>query len=186
MELLDVQRHWDGLGELDPLWAICSDPAKRGNGWEIDEFFATGRESVEKVLAFASRLGYPKRHGLVLDFGCGVGRLTQALCESFERAVGVDIAPSMVKQARELNRVGERCSLRRQRRRAPARLDGQAFDLIVSSIVLQHIEPRYALGYVQEFVRLLAPDGLAVFDLTAEQGNTSPLPARGVLGGPRP
>jgi SAM-dependent methyltransferase len=175
VELLDLQRNWDGLGEVDPLWAVLSHPDKR-SAWSVDDFFATGRESIGEALTTAERLGYPKRRRTALDFGCGVGRLTQALAASFEHAVGVDIAPSMIRQARELNRHGDRCEYVLNGAADLRVLDGRAFDFVYSSIVLQHIHPRYSVEYVREFVRLLAPGGLALFDLTAEQGNPSPLP----------
>ena len=54
----------------------------------------------------ASGLRVP--HHQALDFGCGVGRLTQALAEHFERVAGVDIAASMIARARQENRHGDR------------------------------------------------------------------------------
>jgi predicted TPR repeat methyltransferase len=44
-----------------------------------------------------------------LDFECGVGRVTQALCARFARCDGVDIAGSMIRLARQYNRFGDRC-----------------------------------------------------------------------------
>jgi hypothetical protein len=176
VELLDVQRNWNSFGESDPLWAVLSHTDKRDNSWELDDFFETGRASVAEALARAAAYGFPKQRKLALDFGCGVGRLTQALGELFERVVGVDIAPSMVRRARDLNRLGPRCEYVVNGAPDLHLLDGREFDFVFSSIVLQHVHPRYSLAYIREFVRLLAPGGLALFDLTAEQGNVSPLP----------
>jgi SAM-dependent methyltransferase len=39
------------------------------------------------------------------------------------------------------------------------------FNLIYSRITLQHMPPELQRGYVEEFVRLLAPGGLAVFQI---------------------
>ncbi len=41
----------------------------------------------------------------------------------------------------------------------------QRFDLVLSDIVLQHIRPAVALKYVDEFLRILRPGGIAVFFL---------------------
>ena len=54
MELEDLQQHWTAFGEQDPLWAILTAPGKRGGGWGLDEFFATGRPEVEEVLQTCS------------------------------------------------------------------------------------------------------------------------------------
>jgi SAM-dependent methyltransferase len=63
---------------------------------------ATGRESVryltELVQSHAMSLD-----GRVLDFGCGVGRMSNALAEQGLQVVGVDIAASMAERAKELN-----------------------------------------------------------------------------------
>ncbi|HET9051576.1 MAG TPA: class I SAM-dependent methyltransferase, partial [Candidatus Dormibacteraeota bacterium] len=103
-----------------------------------------------------------------LDFGCGVGRLTQALAPHAERVVGVDIAPSMVERARALAagianvafEVGDSGDLR-------GHPDGSC-DLLCSFLVLQHIPTEIALGYVSEFVRVLRPGGVAVFGAPSE------------------
>jgi len=111
----------------------------------------------------ASGLRVP--HHQALDFGCGVGRLTQALAEHFERVVGVDIAPSMIARARQENRHGDRVRYVVNERSDLAGLGSERFDLILSLLVLQHMEPAYALGYVAEFLRLLTPGGAAVFNI---------------------
>ena len=43
------------------------------------------------------------------------------------------------------------------------------FDLIYSNITLQHMEPRYAFRYVEEFLRVLSMDGLLVFHMPSER-----------------
>ncbi|MGB2888943.1 MAG: class I SAM-dependent methyltransferase, partial [Candidatus Acidiferrales bacterium] len=42
------------------------------------------------------------------------------------------------------------------------------FDFIYSSFTLQHMAPRYAKGYLREFMRVLAPGGVLVFNLPSE------------------
>ena len=38
------------------------------------------------------------RRSRSLDFGCGIGRLTQAMAEFFEVCDGVDISPTMIRE----------------------------------------------------------------------------------------
>ena len=67
-----LRQTWDYLGEHDPLWAILSFPQKRGNRWQLEEFFATGQDEIDAVLqAVADRFPDVPR-GCALDFGCGV------------------------------------------------------------------------------------------------------------------
>ncbi|NIN67301.1 MAG: methyltransferase domain-containing protein, partial [Anaerolineae bacterium] len=80
-------------------------PEKRGGRWSAEQFFETGRTDVHNMLLRLQSLGNRLNYGVALDFGCGVGRLTQALAdEGFREVQGVDIAPSMIEAAEKLNR----------------------------------------------------------------------------------
>jgi SAM-dependent methyltransferase len=43
-----------------------------------------------------------------------------------------------------------------------------SMDFVCTNIVLQHMEPRYARAYLKEFLRVLAPGGLVIFQLPSE------------------
>lgn len=165
VELRKLEQHWDAFGEQDPLWAILTAPGKRGGGWDLDEFFATGRTEVEEILNVLADRGIAIEHGRALDFGCGVGRLTQALAAHFDSCDGVDVAASMIARARELNPNGD--SVRFHHNEAPdLRMFGDgSFDLILALIVLQHMPSELMRGYMREFVRLLEPTGVALFSV---------------------
>ncbi len=163
VELGELQQNWDDLGREDPMWAILSDPAQRGGKWDRDAFFATGREHVDEALEHLRSVGAEPATGRAMDFGCGIGRLTQALAEHFDKVDGVDIAASMIDQANELNQHGERVAYHQNGREDLSLFDDGTFDLVFSLIVLQHIENRYKTRYLKEFVRILAPGGIALF-----------------------
>jgi SAM-dependent methyltransferase len=165
VNLDELQRHWNEWGRRDPYFAIISRPDRRGNTWDVDEFFATGVAEIDGLLSWLHELGLVVTPGRALDFGCGVGRLTQALARTFAKCDGVDIAPSMVERANEFNRFGERCRYHVNERDDLAIFADGTFDLIYSGIVLQHIAPEFSTRYVQEFIRVLAPGGVAVFQL---------------------
>ncbi len=162
MNLAKLQRNWDLLGRADPLWAIAFDWRKRGNRWRPDEFFATGRREVARLLAGLERIGVPVGGGRALDFGCGAGRLTQALAARFDEVDGVDIAPSMLALAERSNRHGARCRYHLNASDDLALFAGGTFDFALSLLVLQHVENRHARGYLTELVRVLRPGGVLV------------------------
>jgi len=115
-----------------------------------------------------------------LDFGCGVGRLTQALAEHFERVVGVDISPAMIEGARRYNRKGDRVRYLVNADPNLRQLASGSFSFVLADIVLQHVPPRFSLEYIAEFVRVLGPGGIAAFQMPS--GPVSPwlawVPAR--------
>lgn len=173
MDLDELRTTWEHLGRSDPLWAILTIPGQEGNRWSHEEFFRSGREEITALVARLSALGRPAGRRRALDFGCGVGRLTQALAGHFDEVVGVDIAASMIGLARQLDGQEGRCRYVHNTGADLAVLEGARFDLVYSSYVLQHMPAALARRYVGEFIRLLAPGGVAVFQLPT--GRARPL-----------
>jgi ubiquinone/menaquinone biosynthesis C-methylase UbiE len=159
------QRYWDEQARTDPMWAILTDPEKRGRRWDPEEFFSSGVREIEIVMERAERLGLPLSRRRALDFGCGVGRLTQPLADHFEEVRGVDISPIMLEQARQFNRKGDRCQYVWNSAPDLRIFPDQSFDFIYSRITLQHVPPPRVESYLKEFLRVLAPGGLLLFQL---------------------
>ncbi len=168
MELAELQKHWHTYGKEDPLWAILTVPEFKGGKWDPDAFFQNGVQEIGEQMDIIHALGMELRHGRALDFGCGVGRLTQALCLHFDECHGVDIAPSMIEAARAFNRHGDKCHYHLNEADNLHLFADDQFDFIYTVIVLQHMQPAYSRRYLQEFMRILAPGGLLVFQLPVE------------------
>lgn len=160
--LSELKNAWDHLAEQDALGAILTDPTKTDRRWNLDEFMATGEAEIKTVMRHLARIDLlPKSSGKALDFGCGVGRLTQAMSRRFASCVGVDISTQMIEAAESLNK-HEHCRyVAVPGPRLP--FDDGFFAFIYSNIVLQHVPRRYAIGYLHEFERLLIPGGILVF-----------------------
>ena len=77
MDISDWQKNWNELGKDDPLWVVLTDPAKKGGKWDPSEFFETGRTEIKNMLRELSDKGIELDKTRALDFGCGVGRLSQ-------------------------------------------------------------------------------------------------------------
>src|SRR6186713_2807678 len=97
-------RTWETFGERDPLWAALTDRHR-----SPEEFFQSGQDELRAVLEHAKSLGLDVRVDRALDFGCGIGRLTQAMAQVFRACDGVDIAPSMIEAAQKHNRFPDVC-----------------------------------------------------------------------------
>ena len=76
----------DLLGETHPLWAILSDPARRGRRWDLATFFGTEEREISTLMhqlsSWLKGQSFPRESAL--GFGCGVGRLSQALARYFD------------------------------------------------------------------------------------------------------
>ena len=162
MKLKDAQKNWDLFGKIDPLGSILT---VKGKKWEIDEFFRTGEKEISDLVKHLDSLGLKIRQEKALDFGCGIGRLTQALASRFKEVRGVDIAPSMISLAQSHNKHGNRCQYYVNKEDDLRIFPDKSFDLILSKITLQHIEPVYGKNYIKEFVRMARPGGIIVFQM---------------------
>lgn len=158
------QQEWEELASVDPLWAILTGPERRGGGWELSEFFDTGEAEISEVLTIADDLGEPVLRERALDFGCGVGRLSRPLAERFRECVALDISEGMLKLARELNDDRKNCRFVVNASPDLEQFESGSFDFVYSALVLQHMPSEEMVeAYVGEFLRVLRPGGLAVF-----------------------
>ena len=157
-----LKSDWESLAQKDALAAILTDESKSGGKWDVTEFMATGDAEIETVLQHLGAVGlHPEPTGAVLDFGCGVGRLTQALARRFQSCVGIDISQEMIRQADALNQYRHCRYVANATPQLP--LADESCSFLYSNLVLQHVPRPLALNYLREFTRVLAPGGLLVF-----------------------
>jgi 2-polyprenyl-3-methyl-5-hydroxy-6-metoxy-1,4-benzoquinol methylase len=65
-------------------------------------FYASGHQDVTTALNHVPSRDPDFQPQRILDFGCGVGRLSLALAEHAADVVGLDVAPAMSAKARPL------------------------------------------------------------------------------------
>ncbi|MED4350953.1 class I SAM-dependent methyltransferase [Schinkia azotoformans] len=169
MNLSNIEKNWNALGEADPLWAILTEEQKKGGKWNLKDFLLTGEVEVNKIMNKLNLINHSElKFEKALDFGCGVGRITQSLCKYFKECVGVDIAKSMIIKANEINRYPGKCSYILNKEDNLQLFPNDEFDLVFTTIVLQHMHPDFGKRYIKEFLRVLKPGGILVFQLPSE------------------
>lgn len=92
--------------------------------------------------------------------------------------VGVDIAASMLGVARKANRHGPRVDYVLNERPDLAVFPNASFDFVLTVLVLQHMRPDYAAGYLREFLRVLRPGGSRFFQIPIEPIAPQPILVR--------
>ncbi|WP_375454622.1 class I SAM-dependent methyltransferase [uncultured Methylobacterium sp.] len=163
-----VRSVWTKLGEEEPHWSVATLPQYRADQMtpEAEEaFYASGRPEVEELLHACACNGIAlPRHGLVLDLGCGLGRLGEHLSSVFETYLGTDISAKHLAAARgrfeRLGRTNARFEL------LPDLLAGsQTFDCLFSLIVLQHNPPPIIAQVLDAMLGRLNPGGIGFFQI---------------------
>lgn len=155
----DTDADWRELGRSNPYWAVISHPDFQRENMTpegLERFYRSGSEYItplaHELKAFTGELP----HGRALDFGCGVGRLSEAMAAFASEVVGVDVSPAMLEIARA--RGGRAVYLE-----APP---AGPFDWINSFIVFQHIPPARGEAILADLLARLAPGGVVSLQLT--------------------
>jgi cyclopropane fatty-acyl-phospholipid synthase-like methyltransferase len=113
----------------------------------------------ESLAAIESAVGGDFECCVALDFGCGVGRLTLPLAERCQQVYGVDVSPSMLREAaRNATRMGL-LNIDWVPAERLVELSG-AYDLVHSFLVFQHIPVREGERIFATLVRGLRPGGV--------------------------
>ncbi len=160
MDLKQHKSNWDLLAkENSPEWVVDT----RKKNWDQAEFFETGRVLIDDILEFLNHNNISFNGVNALDFGCGVGRLTQSLSKYFNHVDGTDISEEMIRQANLKNSKGEACNYFTSDSEKLENVPDEKYDFVFTYATLQHIEPYYVKRYLESFVRVLKKDGLIVF-----------------------
>lgn len=156
---------WESLGKSDPLWGVLTHRNKRHSKWDKQEFYLTGSHEIKnllKELKLANSLNCIKN---VLDFGCGVGRLTRHISKYFTNVVAIDISKNMLKNAVINNQTIKNILFIHYNDAQITFIKESSIDLIVSIITFQHIPPQIQVKYLQDFSRILRREGLIYVQL---------------------
>jgi SAM-dependent methyltransferase len=119
---------------------------------EYDEHFAVPHRAAYDELAWERvEAVLPKRPGLVVDAGCGVGRLAERLIATGHSVIGIEPAPAMARAARESN-LGDQFTLI-EGRMEDVELEAQA-DVVMAMGSLQYTrDPEAAVARLATWTR---------------------------------
>jgi SAM-dependent methyltransferase len=162
----DPSANWEAIAATHPYFGVLTDPRFLGapTADALAEFFRTGDADAEFLLTLIERHTGTKPGRRVIDFGCGVGRLSLAFARRGHEVTGIDVSSTMrtlatrhrdAMQLTNANFVDDVATLR----------DG-AFDVAVSLIVFQHIPVARGEELLRHLLRKLAPGGTAALHFT--------------------
>lgn len=158
-----VETTWSKLGQEDAYWSVITNEKFRKDNLSsnINDFLRTGEGSISRVLAAFDRVGASlSETDSVMDFGCGVGRLSIPLARRAGHVLGVDISAAHLREA-ETNRKKLGCDnvTFLQAKSVSDIRDLHHFDLVISLIVLQHNPPPVMLEILDALCSRVKPSG---------------------------
>jgi ubiquinone/menaquinone biosynthesis C-methylase UbiE len=164
-----MKSDWDERARENAMYYVVT--AHRD--WDEEEFFASGgvntRDQILNDMGNICR-GLDPKQMVILEIGCGVGRMTRHLANIFGRVEGVDVSGEMIAQARtnlaDLTNVG----LHETSGADLSPFPDSHFDFVFSFIVFQHIPLREAVvEYLEEVHRTIKPGRLFKFQVQGVQ-----------------
>lgn len=149
---------WDWRAKINPFHFICS----QKDEWPLEEFWHSGEEDVERYLMpHVQKAGIDPKQASVLDFGCGVGRLSFALSKRFMRVTAYDVSPEMLAIGQQLLAEVTNISWVLGNGMDLGNVRDNSHDVVFSYITIQHIpDSRTAIRQLEELCRVLSPGGL--------------------------
>jgi ubiquinone/menaquinone biosynthesis C-methylase UbiE len=106
---------------------------------------------------------YLRGGDVVLNIGCGIGRVDLYLAPLVKELWAVDVSGEMLRRAQErLSGCANVRFLEVGNRDFLAAFGPQTMDLVFSYLVLQHLEKEDAVTYIREAARVLRPGGVFV------------------------
>ncbi len=164
-QLKRMESDWDKRARANARYYV----ANSKSDWTDEEFFRTGRQTVEEeILTDMGNIcqGRDPRRMRVLEIGCGAGRVTRALSEVFGEVHAVDVSRHMIKLARKALAGRPNVFLYKNNGMDLSVLPDLQFDFAFSFIVFQHIPSKEIIeNYIREVHRLLRPGALFKFQV---------------------
>ena len=163
---------WEEKAQENPLYAsmaarfLRSADPEQFSADQLKSVFQTGEQLFRQhIHPHLRRLEKP--NGLVVEYGCGIGRVLRATAQAGYKCAGIDISATMLRHCRRL--VPEAESLRGLDEKNRCELPDEYAVCIYSVAVLQHIATLSAYKTaVQEMCRLLKSKGVLAVQVNCE------------------
>lgn len=149
------QQFWEEAAKVSPMQAIsCHEDEVAFNNSGAFE-----AQQLDEIVPSTYR-------GCILDYGCGIGRVSQHLVSLFDTVIAYDWSPTMLEavKAKELTGVVTQCNLDLIRIK---------MDVIYSMAVFFHIERKDYPALFKRCASLLKPAGYFIFQLPVYDVPTS-------------
>src|SRR4051812_6828844 len=90
----DTDADWRAIGTTQPYWGVITQPQYRTENLTptgMEAFYLSGIVDIADIARRIEAATGQKPRGRALDFGCGAGRLAEAMCAYVDSVTGFDV-----------------------------------------------------------------------------------------------
>lgn len=140
----NAKEFWDAVSRR-PDWIKYILPNRTAN-----EFDQEGRLQADAILSW-----HPMNGGTVIEYGCGIGRISKYVSQHVDRMVGLDICDAFLAKARARDSASEYVL-------SDAFCEASVADFVYSVSVMQHNTTKNRQKVMRDIHRMLKPAGLCL------------------------
>jgi SAM-dependent methyltransferase len=167
-----MQRYWDERARENALYFI--DNRLAYGSPDESAFWDGAAGDLDMILGRLGASFAPQ--DVVVEIGCGVGRLTRVIASRAARVRALDVSEEMLSLARRHNAELENVDWLLGDGLSLAGIEDGSTGACFSHVVFQHIpDPKVTLGYVREMGRVLRAGGWAAFQISNDASLHRPI-----------
>lgn len=173
---------WEEKARENPLYAIMTTrgmseaDAEKFSPAHVKALMDRGRDLYAKhVLPVINQSGFSKNESFIVEYGCGAGRILNAVVENGYSCAGIDISATMLKHCRDLVPGVQSLHLCHPET-CKTDIEDDFATIVYSYAVVQHISSLRAYqNAIFEMCRILKPNGFLALQINCEDLSTGDL-----------
>jgi ubiquinone/menaquinone biosynthesis C-methylase UbiE len=171
-----MRRDWDERAKKNAFHYIASWRKE----WDLDSFLSSGEQDYQRfVLPVLNRCKIAPVGKVMVELGCGAGRMTPNFARHYEHVLALDLSIEMLERARRVHSEQKNISWLRTNGADLTCLANDSADFVFSYLVLQHLPNEdLVFAYVREILRILKPGGAFLFQFNGSDSPTMNLRGR--------
>jgi ubiquinone/menaquinone biosynthesis C-methylase UbiE len=175
-----MRRDWNERAKKNAFHYIASWRKE----WDLNSFLASGEEDYQRfVLPVLERCKIAPSGKVMIELGCGAGRMTPSFAIRYERVLALDLSVKMLERARQVHSKQKNILWLCASGADLAYLASDSADFVFSYLVFQHLPSEdLVFAYVREILRVLQPGGAFLFQFNGSHSPTMNLRGRIVWG----
>lgn len=161
-----IETDWESRHQNEQMLAVM------GKDMELSEFWQSGEDRYNQMtFPLISHYRTDIENMVVLDIGCGPGRILRPFAKRAKKAIGVDVSETAVKTAKTNLAEYKTVEIIKNTGTSLSGIESKSIDLVTCYDVFQHIPTlKIQQSYLGEIARVLKSEGIFVIQIKTDSG----------------